>query len=428
MTSKSETSKNEWQVYECLKQSIPLLIGLFLFLNLFPHVTAVKEICFYLSAILILILSISKKTTFSFDSPSTIPFVLFVLWSLIGILFALDKKNSVHDIYAHLLKYLFFYYILINHFNSRKRLTSLIWIIIISTTIFCSGGLIYFYIIQGHDFTARFAMELTQVQTTLLGIPIIFSILLVLQCILHNSQMRHKIILISCLVVTTVTLLLTQTRGALIAFLFTFPVLLYKSKRLLFISILIFLALISTTPIKNRFTTESLIHANRLGAVAIYFEIIKDHPVFGTGFGMQTYDNQSILNIYRQRVSPKYQNTEFVRYPHNLYLDNAVRLGIIGLVLFLYIIFTFFRMGWNIVHQGRDGFIRNWGLCLLAALCAFLINGISESLLYGPPAIVLYTIFAMMTILWRLNEISEDTSSEQTMTDNSITPSFRVME
>jgi len=403
MTSKSETLKKEWQIYTCLNQSIPLLIGIFLFLNLFPHVTAVKEICFYLSAILVLILSISKKTVFSFDSPSTIPFILFVFWSLIGIFFALDIKNSVHDIYAHLLKYLFFYYILINYFNSMKRLTSLIWIVIISTTIFCSCGLIYFYIIQNYNIHTRFAMELTQVQTTLLGIPFIFAILMTVQCILHNPQIRYKIFLMSCLFIITTALLLTQSKGPLIAFLFTFPVLFYKHKRLLFIFVLIFSILISTTNIKNRIITEEFIHPNRLGAIFTYMEIIKDHPILGTGFGMQTYDNQSLLNTYRQRIPLKYQNTEFVKYPHNLFLDNAVRVGVIGLLLFLYIIYTFLRMGLKIARYGREAFIQSWGLCLLLGLCAFLINGMSESLLYGPPAIVLYTIFGMLTILWKLN-------------------------
>lgn len=123
-----EKVKKGDRVFELLKQSIPILMGIFLFFNPFPHTTTIKEICFYLSAFIVLLLLVFKKVDFSFKTPLAIPFALFVLWSFTGLFFALNKPNSIHDFYAHLLEYLAFYYILEiwaprgdNHLVVRKK-------------------------------------------------------------------------------------------------------------------------------------------------------------------------------------------------------------------------------------------------------------------------------------------------------------------
>ena len=144
------------KAFELLRQSILLLIGTFIFFNPFPHTTAVKEICFYLSVLIVLILYLFKKKDFDFKTPFMLSFALFVAWSFIGLFFALDKNNSIHDFYSHLIRYIMLYYILINVFRSKKSLVGLSWIIIVSSSIFSIGGIIYFYFILGNILTQRF--------------------------------------------------------------------------------------------------------------------------------------------------------------------------------------------------------------------------------------------------------------------------------
>jgi len=144
-------------------------MGIFIFLNPFPHTTAIKETCVYLSLVIVLILICFKKTNFSFKSPLTLPFVLFVVWVLIGLFFALDKENSIHDFRAHLLKYLVVYYILINFFNSQKRLVVLSWIIIASAVIFSIGEIYYFYIMLGNSFSVKLSTGLTEIPVNWVG-------------------------------------------------------------------------------------------------------------------------------------------------------------------------------------------------------------------------------------------------------------------
>jgi O-antigen ligase len=89
--------------------------------------------------------------------------------------------------------------------------------------------------------------------------------------------------------------------------------------------------------------------------------------------------------------------------PHNIIVDVATRLGLVGLAIFFYIIFAFFRMGWRLILNGRGEFIRYWGLGLMGASIAVFLQGMFENTLSGPPAVILYVIFGLMTILWRIN-------------------------
>ena len=134
--TKSTKFNNNFKIFDFLNQSVPVLMGVFIFFNPFPHTTAIKEISFYLSVVIVVALILFKRTEFSFETPLLIPFGLFVSWAFIGIFFSLNKENTIHDLYSHLIRYIILYYIIFNFFNSKKRLVCLSWVIIISSTVF----------------------------------------------------------------------------------------------------------------------------------------------------------------------------------------------------------------------------------------------------------------------------------------------------
>ena len=390
-----------------LNISIPLLMGIFLFFNPFPHTTTIKEICFYLSAFIVLLLLVFKKTAFSFKTPLSIPFTLFVLWSFFGLFFALDKPNSIHDFYAHLLKYLTFYYILVIFFNTKKRLVGLMWVTILSAAAFSIWAITYFYFFLGNDMATQLGLDFTEIPINIIGIVTLFAIILSLYLFRQETNIYHKISLVICLMITSLATLLTQTRGTLLAMVFSVSILFLKNKKTLIFFTVFLLIAIAFLPIRHRLTMQSIVskvqHDPRINITYNFIEMIKDYPIIGIGFGMQTYNNKDFLNRYNARVPIEYRQETPIAAPHNLLLDVAVRLGLVGLALYLYIIFTFVRMGWRTIKYGKDDFIRRWGRCLMAAFVAVVIQGMFENTHSGPPAIVLYAIFAMMTILWHLN-------------------------
>lgn len=167
-------------IIEALSFVIPILIGIFIFVNPFPHITAIKEITLYLSLALFLTIIFLRPTKYIFQSPLTLPFLLFIIWSFIGLFFALNKQNSIHAFIFHLLKYISYYYILINVFRTRKHFLVLTWLVIISTIIFAAGIIIYYYGIIGSSLTARLGVSIAQVQINLINSVTVFASLLAL--------------------------------------------------------------------------------------------------------------------------------------------------------------------------------------------------------------------------------------------------------
>jgi hypothetical protein len=394
-------------------------MGTFIFFTPFPHTTAIKEICFYLSAFIVIILNYFKKIDFSFRSPFTLPFALFVIWAFIGLFFALDKGNSLHDFWAHLLKYLAIYYILINFINCRKQLVVFSWIIITSTTIFSIGGLIYFYLILKIPISTRFGFS-HMMNIDLIGFVTIFAMLLSMHQFKLETMMYHKIILTVCLLGTFMATYLTMSRGSLLALFVALIVFFLKRHNLLIIFLITFsLIAVATVPaLKTRFSKSAILNNPRISINLRTLEIIKDYPVTGIGFGMETYGNNNIIDLkkYDSRIPPRYQKAEPVAAPHNSLVDIAVRTGLIGFSLFCWAYFIFFRFGWQLIRLGKDEFIRDWAICITAAFISVVIQGFFADGMFGPQAIVLYTIFAIMDILWQFNTQSDhNTIKNQTV-------------
>ncbi|HYX05230.1 MAG TPA: O-antigen ligase family protein [Bacteroidales bacterium] len=386
-------------------------MGIFLFFTPFSHTTAIKEICFYLSVFIILILITVKKINFSFKSPFSLPFALFTVWAFTGLFFALYNKNSIHDFYAHLLKYLAIYYMMINFFNSGKRLIVLSWIIIVSATIFSIGGLGYFYPVLGNSILTQ-RMTFQETPIGIIGFVSVFALLLSVHLLPRTGLLYKKILLLISFTVTSIVTVRTLSFGTLLSMILSILVLFPKNKKIVLFTLLLFatilvLAILNLSIAKTRmsanFIQNKLQNEERIKIWHTYFEIIKDYPISGIGFDMDDmWHDQNLWDKYSARIPSKLRTpTKWV--PHNILLSITVRLGLVGLVLYLYTIFVFVRMSWIVIKHGKDDFIKSWGLCVTAAFIAWFIKGMLEPALSHVPAIINYTIFAMMTILWKLN-------------------------
>jgi O-antigen ligase len=399
---------------------IPILVGMFIFLNPYPHVTAIKEITFHGSVLLLLALIFLKKEEFSLRTPLSIPFLLFVIWGFFGLFFALNKGNSIHDFFVHLIKYLLIFYLLFNFFATKERLLILIWTIIISTALYSAGMLIDFYVVQGYSLSTKLGVYIggqREIPSNIIGISTLFGLLLSLYQLTREGILYRKIILTICVCATAVATLATQTKGAILAMIVSLLLSFPRNKKTLLFFFLFLALVILVMPVKHILTPDAFIGKirsdTRINIWYNHLEMVKDYPITGIGFGMQTYLDENLLNKYNEKVPAKYRQQTPYAAPHNLLVDVAVRTGLVGLALFLYIIFKFFQVSWQIIRSGKDDFIRHWGLCFLAAFVAVFIQGQFENTMSGPPAIILYTTFAMMVILWNIqSQFTEFTPSE----------------
>lgn len=381
------------------------MIGIFIFFNPFPHTTSIKEIIFYPTVFIVFALVLFKKIEFSFNTPLSLPFSLFVFWAFLNLFFALDKANSIHDFLAHLLKYIIFYYIVINFFSSKKRLIVLSWTIIISATIYSLGALFYWYIILEEPLLSRFG-DFKSAGTTINGFITIFGLILSLHHFRTDNILYRRVILIISIFSLFATSLLAQSRGTLIAMAAAISLLCCKNRKVLIPFIMVVLIFVANAPIKNRLLNSSQYDV-RIGLIYYSIEIIKDYPVFGTGFAIDTFRDVERIDPqkYMARIPEKYRIPPHpYLWPHNMLLSIGVRLGFTGIVLFLYVLIAVAKMCWNLIRFGKDDFIKNWGVCILSAFVMFCVKGLFDPVFTHFVDVIFYTILSMVTIVWRLNE------------------------
>ena len=341
---KNITTK-DLQVFEWLNKGVPVLIGIFIFFNTFPHITAIKEICYYLSVFIVIILYLFKKNDISFETPFLIPVGLFFIWTFLGLFFAIDKNNSIHDFYAHFIRYILIYYILINYFKSKETFIALSWIVIISCSIFSIGSIYYYHFILGKALTQRFT-GFTQVPVSVIATITATAAIFCINNFINEIKLFRKLILFICFCLVLFLIVLSQTVATFVGLCFAIVILFFNNKKILMAVLSAILIIFIMSPFKDRiasYVSRPLI-ALRIGADYNNFEVIKDYPIMGIGFGMETFKNAIDLKKYHERVPKKYREDFIYNDPHNMFFDIAVRLGVVGIIIFFYIIFSYFKI------------------------------------------------------------------------------------
>ena len=134
--------------------------------------------------------------------------------------------------------------------------------------------------------------------------------------------------------------------------------------------------------------------------IHMYLEMVQERPLAGVGFGMQILQKRDYMRPYYERVPVSYRDEGFHVSPHNFYLDVTVRLGVVGLFLYLAVAVIAWVMALKVRrHNPRDG------LCMIAAWTSLLLQAVVADASFGAPAVVFYLHLAMITILW--NEARE---------------------
>lgn len=383
--------------------SIPVFLGIFVFMIPFPHTTTIKEICYYLSVSFVVALLLFRKIQFSFQTPLAVPGILFVVWCFVGLFFALNPANSIHDFYSHLVKYIILYFIVVNFFDSTRKLAILSWIIICSASIFFVWRLYDFYVTLGSTLTTRFGACVTEVTTNLIGIIAVISIVFCIHNIFQAKGWSRRILFSTSLLPAFAVIFLAQTRSVLLALIVSLFVVLSARKKILVGFLLLIGVILLASPVSRRFTIDMADNL-RIKHSLLVWEVVKDYPLTGIGFGMQTFGGNLDLTSYNDKLPKKYRQQNILWDPHNMYTDIAVRTGIPGIILFLGVMLSFFRMLWQFRKNGASDNTVSWVNAVMAAGVSFFIIGFFEPVFSHYPESVLCVIFAMGTILWRINE------------------------
>lgn len=382
----------------------------FLFLSILAITTAGSQITYYSSAAFFLVLWAMKRSAISFDSPFVYPFLLFGAWGLIGLFFALDKPYSLHDYLMHFLKYILLFFMVLNLIDTENKIKRLAWVMVTSASLFCSGALVYEYLILNISPSSRFGLKLIETPTNLIGVVTLFAMILATGLYADEKKGAVKAALLCMVSPILLVTVLTQTRSNFVAMFLAIPILFHSRRKLLLILFSLLLLVTFLSPVKNRLHVDGGIR-HRISLFLLTKEVIKDYPIVGIGFGINSMADHQLISPsrYNQRVPEKYRLPDkHFNWPHNMFLNIAVRTGVVGLGLYILMLGVCCRMLIRLIRRGHTTFIRKWANCILAALAMFFVKGNLEPIFSTIPEIILFMIFSITAVLWRMNDISKD--------------------
>ncbi len=205
-------------------------------------------------------------------------------------------------------------------------------------------------------------------------------------------------------------LIFTFSRGAVIGLLFaTTFIAIFKKDKLLISFILIFVLIapfLLPGSVKDWVKQRSSIWELMLNAERIYIyqtavNMIKSHPFIGVGV------NTFCANYLNYKVNQSYGNTGGGSYyGHNNFLHMAGEIGLIGLGIFLWLLFILFKK-WYIIYKSlpSGSLLKIISLGLIADIFGFLINGLTETgLYYSKIATIFWVQIGILLAVFKISQ------------------------
>lgn len=126
----------------------------------------------------------------------------------------------------------------------------------------------------------------------------------------------------------------------------------------------------------------------RFNTLNMSMEILKDYWFSGIGIGYLTF----------REVAPFYIRTMDPYHTHNTYLQIAIELGIVGIFLFVALMFVLFKMAVKSILNTKSEFTKYFTAASIASLSAMLVNGVAEHILYNPKIILVFWFIITMNL------------------------------
>ena len=233
----------------------------------------------------------------------------------------------------------------------------------------------------------------------------------------HWSRLEYLLTLMS-LPMMGGTLLLTQSRGALLALAVALLLLVGLRWRhgwlltmVVAVTLLSTVLLVGGAPLLDVVTTSRTFGGFdkriEIWSRAIY--MICDFPF--TGIGMGTF------GMVADRFYPLFLTApDTIPHAHNLFLQIAVDLGIPGLIAWVAIVLGILAGSWQVYRYGRtmgDDWVTGMGAGLLGSQVALLVHGMTDAVTWGMvrPAVLVWGIWGIAMANWQMCIITKSHSA-----------------
>jgi putative inorganic carbon (HCO3(-)) transporter len=213
-----------------------------------------------------------------------------------------------------------------------------------------------------------------------------------------------------CLALASVALLLTQSRGGLLAYVAMLMVNAYllapdrktRVRRLALVLVVCLLAAAVAGLFFQRLgEIDDYTAVSRLAIWGGAFTVFARSPVVGAGFGNLRPLMGGLLGLPEGWMGDA----------HNLYLELLAESGLVGLMAFAVLIICALRAARRCVRQSRDEFMRLTGIAAFAAVCGVMVHGTVDYLFHTIPQVA--ALFFLVLGILRAQALGSEAGASQ---------------
>jgi hypothetical protein len=214
-----------------------------------------------------------------------------------------------------------------------------------------------------------------------------------------------------CMALASVALLLTQSRGGLLAYVAILMVSAYmlapdrktRMRRLAVVLVVCVLAAAAAGLLFQRLgEIDDYTAVSRLAIWGGAFTVFAHAPVVGAGFGNLRPLMGGLLGLPEGWMGDA----------HNLYLELLAESGLMGFIAFAFLIISALRAARRCMRQLRDEFAWLIGIAAFAALCGVLVHGTVDYLFHTTPQVA--ALFFLVLGILRAQAPGPEAGTNQT--------------
>ncbi len=312
--------------------------------------------------------SIEKFTIKKHLPPFIKYFALYILFTLMSVIFSLDRKESFVDskeLFIFLLFPLFFLIL-----NTEKRIKTSLWVILISALLHSFYG-IYQGITWGITLDRRIK-GFTSHWMTFAGLMMFVFIFFIIKAFYENK--KNRMIYFAIMIPISVAIAASLTRSVWVGTFFALGLfIIYFNYKVLYaiIPLLIIFAIFLPNSVKSRFTSivdlKNETNMDRIYMAETGFNIFKEYPFFGVGAN----NIKKVYDKYKPEGAPLNEHL------HNNFIQTLAERGIFTL---LALILVFISIIYNLIKKIKTGsvFQQKLAIGVLFTFFGFLIAGMFE--------------------------------------------------
>lgn len=338
---------------------------------------------------------IIKKERLLMKTPVDLPLMLLFILTFFSLFYSGYFKDTLRGGVLRLLQYVFVFYALCEEVKDKKHIWKIICSVIAALLLTCANEI--WQISTGKDFMRGYdaILNINLLRATssfndanVLGTYLSAVSPLIFGLTLFYFTEKKRIVFAVLSVIALIAVLLTYSRPTFLAIyvVLVFFGIVRKSKPLIIFMVVFTLISPFLLPktvkdwakVVEYNPIRFMCNDDRIAAYINSTHMIKDHPVIGLGANtyMKSYKNYNISSYKGLR-------TIDTMYAHNNFLHMAAEIGLLGLGIFLWMLFALFK-GCAKVYKGiNDKFLSVVSISAIACLIAFLVNGLTESSLYS---------------------------------------------